>query len=52
MAKADVIRSEILTRGVKLIKFFDDSLKNVAAVKALNRDPTIPDDVQIMSIKV
>ena len=52
MAKADVIRSEILTRGVKLIKFFDDSLKNVAAVKALNRDPAIPDDVQIMSIKV
>ena len=52
LAKADVIRREILTRGVKLVKFFDDSLKNVAAVKALNRDPTIPDDVQIMSIKV
>jgi len=51
-AKAAVIRDEILSRGVKLVKFFDDSSKNVAAVKALRYDPEIPSDVRIISVKV
>ena len=51
-AKAAIIRDEILSRGVKLVKFFDDSSKNVAAVKALRYDPEIPSDVRIISVKV
>ena len=51
-AKATVIRNEILRRGVKIVKFFDDSAKNVAAVRELRRDPAIPDDVQILSVRV
>jgi hypothetical protein len=50
--KADVIKDQILTRGVKLVKFFDDSAKNVSAVKSLRLDPEIPKDVQIISVKV
>lgn len=51
-SKADVIKDEILARGVKLVKFYDDSSKNIAAVKALRRDPELSTDVQIMAIKV
>jgi hypothetical protein len=51
-AKADVIRDEILTRGIKLVKFYDDSFKNIAAVKDLRNDPELPDDVQIIAVRV
>jgi hypothetical protein len=51
-SKAEVIKKEILIRGVKQVKFYDDSFKNIAAVKALRRDASLPDDVQIMAIKV
>lgn len=51
-AKAEIIKDEILSRGVKLVKFYDDSYKNIAAVKALRHDEDIPDDVQIISVKV
>lgn len=51
-AKADVIKDEILTRGVRLVKFYDDSFKNVAAVKALRYDPDVPEGVQIISVRV
>ena len=52
LAKAEVIKDEILTRGVKLVKFYDDSFKNIAAVKALRYDEDIPEDVQIISVRV
>jgi len=51
-SKAEVIKDEILMRDVKLVKFYDDSFKNIAAVKALRDDPELPNDVQIMAIKV
>lgn len=51
-AKVDVIRDEILTRDVKIVKFFDDSFKNIAAVKDLRNDPSIPRDVQIIAVKI
>ena len=52
MDKANVIKDEILNRRVKLVKFFDDSAKNVSAVKALKRDPQVPQDVRIISVRV
>jgi hypothetical protein len=48
-AKAEVIRKEIESRGVKIIKFYDDSPKNVAAVKNLRNE--LP-GVQVLSFKV
>lgn len=50
--KADVIRDEIVERGVKLIKFYDDSAKNIAAVRELRRDPAVPRDVQIIATRI
>ena len=35
-AKADVIRDEVLTRDVELVKFYDDLEENVEAVQALD----------------
>ena len=52
LAKANNIKQQILARRIKLVRFYDDSIKNVAAVKALKRDISIPRDVQIISIKV
>jgi len=48
-AKAEVIRREVESRGVKVVKFYDDSPKNVAAVKNLRSD--LP-GVQVLSFKV
>lgn len=51
-SKVDVIRDEILTRGVQIVKFYDDSAKNIAAVLALRQDPMIPRNVQIVATRV
>lgn len=51
-AKAEVIKDEILSRGIKLVKFYDDSIKNIAAVKSLRYDEDVPKDVQIISVRV
>ena len=51
-AKADVIKREILERDVQIVKFYDDSAKNVAAVKSLKFDSQIPRYVRIISVKV
>ena len=48
-AKAEVIRKEVESRGVKIVKFYDDSPKNVAAVKDLRNE--LP-GVQVFSFKV
>lgn len=50
--KADVIRDEILERNVQLVKFYDDSAKNIAAVRALRRDPAVPKNVQIIATRI
>lgn len=50
--KADVIRDEIVDRGVQIVKFFDDSAKNIAAVRALRRDPAVPRNVQIIATRI
>jgi phosphoglycolate phosphatase-like HAD superfamily hydrolase len=50
--KADVIRDEIVERGVRLIKFYDDSMKNIVAVRDLRRDPAIPREVQIIATRI
>lgn len=50
--KADVIRDEILDRGAKIIRFYDDSAKNVQAVRDLRRDPSVPRDVQIITTRI
>ena len=51
-AKAAVIRDEAqnLKRGT--IKFFDDSPKNIRAVRKLKDDPKVPKEVEIVAVKV
>ena len=51
-AKSAVIKDEILRRGVNIVKFFDDSPKNIMAVRSLRKDPSIPSDVKIIAIRV
>lgn len=48
-AKAEVIRREVTSRSVSTVKFYDDSAKNVAAVKRLRYE--LP-GVQVLSFKV
>jgi hypothetical protein len=48
-AKAKVIEDEVLSRGIKRVKFYDDASKNIAAVKALRDD--LP-GVEIIAVKV
>ena len=50
--KVDVIRDEIIKRGVQIVRFYDDSAKNVAAVLAMRQDPTIPRSVQIIATRI
>lgn len=48
-AKADVIEDEVLSRRIKRVYFYDDSVKNIMAVRALRQD--LP-DVEIVAVKV
>lgn len=48
-AKAEAIRKEITSRGVTSVKFFDDSAKNIAAVKELRSE--FP-GVQILAMRI
>jgi hypothetical protein len=48
-AKADVIKDEVLSRRIKRVYFYDDSVKNIMAVRALRQD--LP-DVEIVAVKV
>jgi len=48
-AKADVIRDEIVRRKLNTVKFFDDSSKNIEAVKRLRQE--LP-GVQILAIRI
>lgn len=51
-AKAEVIKDEILRRKVRLVKFFDDSPKNVVAVRRLNHDPQLRNNVKVLSVRI
>jgi hypothetical protein len=48
-AKAKVIEDEVLSRGIKRVKFYDDASKNITAVRALRDD--LP-GVEIIAVKV
>ena len=48
-AKADVIEDEVLSRKIKRVYFYDDSVKNIMAVRALRQD--LP-NVEIVAVKV
>jgi hypothetical protein len=48
-AKADVIEDEVLSRRIKRVYFYDDSVKNIMAVRALRQD--LP-DADIVAVKV
>jgi FMN phosphatase YigB (HAD superfamily) len=48
-AKADVIRDEVMRRKIDIVKFYDDSIKNVQAVRRLKHE--LP-KVRIMSVHV
>lgn len=48
-AKAKVIEDEVLSRKIKRVYFYDDSVKNVMAVRALKED--LP-NVEIIAVKV
>jgi len=50
-AKANVIKSVVISRGIKRVFFYDDSPKNIRAVRALKRDKELA-GVDIMTIKV
>jgi len=50
-AKADVIKNKILFDGIKNVTFYDDSSKNIEAVKALRNDNKLP-HVSIKTITV
>jgi hypothetical protein len=48
-AKAKVVEEEVLSRGIKLVYFYDDSVKNIMAVRELRQD--LP-GVRIVAVKV
>jgi hypothetical protein len=48
-AKANVIENEVLSRKIKRVYFYDDSVKNIMAVRALKKD--LP-GVSIIAVKV
>ncbi len=52
LAKAAVIKNEILSRDVKLVRYYDDAPKYLVAVRNLKQDPSIPRDVQIIVSRV
>jgi len=50
-AKANVIKNEVTSRGIKRVFFYDDSPKNIRAVRELKRDKELL-GVDIVTIKV
>jgi len=48
-AKADVIEDVVLSRKIKRVYFYDDSVKNIMAVRALRQD--LPES-EIIAVKV